>query len=136
MLKEEPFDIGGTRLDISDCITDDMIGRIKGLNAALGSKDDPLYERYAAYRDEIDHADLIIIDANSLNRSSIMNLDLSGDTSGVKELAADFFQLIEDTLQLAFGDDINCYDEREDDAMEGFSNWGKTDFSILTDGVY
>ena len=65
-----------------------------------------------------------------------MNLDLSGDTSGVKELAADFFQLIEDTLQLAFGDDINCYDEREDDAMEGFSNWGKTDFSILTDGVY
>ena len=84
MVEEEPMDFGGTQIDIQDVISDDLISRIKGLNPDLGVEGkDPLYKRYAQYRDEIENAELIIIDANSLNRSSIMNLDLSGDISGI-----------------------------------------------------
>lgn len=137
MVEEEPFDVGGMKLDLSDCLSDDLIGKIKGLNPELGSKSDPLYDRYAAYRDEIENAELIVIDANVLNRSSIMNLDLTGDTSGVHDLEPSFFQLIGDTLSYAFGHETSLSDfENPDEGMEEYCNWGETEYTPFSDGEY
>jgi hypothetical protein len=139
MVVEEPMDFGGTSINIEDIISDDVISKIKGLNPDLGVEGkDPLYDRYAQYRDEIENAELIIIDANSLNRSSIMNLDLSGDMSGVEELPADYFQMRDDTLEFAFGDpfDINDIGGNEYEGFEEFSAFGETEFSPFTNGIY
>lgn len=140
MTLEEPMDFGGTPIDIQDVISDDVISRIKGLNPDLGVEGkDPLYDQYAKYRDQIENAELIIIDANSLNRSSIMNLDLAGDMSGVEELPADYFQLREDTLELAFGCDDFGIDDIGTNEYEGFENFtafGDTEYSPFTNGVY
>lgn len=143
MTREEPMDFGGSPIDIQDCISDDLISRIKGLNPDLGvAGKDPLYQHYAQHRDEIENAELIIIDANSLNRSSIMNLDLFGDISGVNDLTSDYFQLREDTLEYAFGrDEFDCdWADNEYDGfgseVGGFSDFGETEFCLETDGVY
>ena len=140
MTLEEPMDFGGTAIDIQDVISDDVISRIKGLNPDLGVEGkDPLYPQYARYRNQIENAELIIIDANSLNRSSIMNLDLAGDMSGVEELPSDYFQLREDTLELAFGCDEFGIDDIGTNEYEGFENFtafGETEYSSLTNGVY
>jgi hypothetical protein len=140
MTLEEPMDFGGTPIDIQDVISDDVISRIKGLNPDLGVEGkDPLYDQYAKYRDQIENAELIIIDANSLNRSSIMNLDLAGDMSGVEELPSDYFQLREDTLELAFGCDEFGIDDIGTNEYEGFENFtafGDTEYSPFTNGVY
>ena len=140
MTLEEPMDFGGTPIDIQDVISDDVISRIKGLNPDLGVEGkDPLYDQYAKYRDQIENAELIIIDANSLNRSSIMNLDLAGDMSGVEELPSDYFQLREDTLELAFGCDDFGIDDIGTNEYEGFENFtafGDTEYSPFSNGVY
>lgn len=140
MTLEEPMDFGGTPIDIQDVISDDVISRIKGLNPDLGVEGkDPLYDQYAKYRDQIENAELIIIDANSLNRSSIMNLDLAGDMSGVEELPSDYFQLREDTLEIAFGADEFGIDDMGTNEYEGFENFSAfsdTEFSPFTNGVY
>ena len=139
MIAEEPFDIGGTAIDPQDILSDDLIGKIKGLNPDLGvAGKDPFYDRYAAYRDEIENAELIIIDANTLNRSSIMNLDLSGDTSGIEDMPSDYFQLREDTLEPAYGYDFGVWDCdcNPDEGFEDFSNWGDTEFSEYSNGLY
>lgn len=131
MVEEQPFDVGGMKLDMSDCLSDDLIGSIKGLNPVLGTRDDPLYDRYAQYRDEIENAELIIIDANVLNRSSIMNLDLSGDTSGVEDLPDDYFVTVGDTYEIAFGAEQNCYDDMDNPDLDDFCNWSDTEFGII-----
>ena len=139
MIEETPFDIGGADIDPQDILSDDVISSIKGLNPDLGVEGrDPMYSRYAAYRDEISNAELIIIDANALNRSSIMNLDLSGDTSGIDDLPSDYFQLVEDTLDLAFGDDFdaNDIDQNTDEGFEDFSAWGDTEYTEYSNGMY
>lgn len=139
MVEEEPMDFGGTQIDIQDVISDDLISRIKGLNPDLGVEGkDPLYKRYAQYRDEIENAELIIIDANSLNRSSIMNLDLSGDISGVEDLPSDYFQLKDDTLELAFGNDFGIDDcgTNQYEGFEEFSSFGDTEYDMYCDGSY
>lgn len=143
MTREEPMDFGGSPIDIQDCISDDLISRIKGLNPDLGvAGKDPLYEHYAQHRDEIENAELIIIDANSLNRSSIMNLDLFGDISGVQDLPADYFQLRDDTLEYGFGRDeftVDWGDNDNDNFGEefgGYSDFGETEFSLESDGIY
>ncbi len=140
MVEEEPMDFGGTQIDIQDVISDDLISRIKGLNPDLGVEGkDPLYKRYAQYRDEIENAELIIIDANSLNRSSIMNLDLSADISGVEDLPSDYFQLKEDTLELAFGADEFDIDDagtNPNKGFEEFSDFGETEYCLDCDGNY
>ena len=139
MTQEEPMDFGGANIDIQDVISDDLISRIKGLNPDLGVEGkDPLYDRYAQYRDEIENAELVIIDANSLNRSSIINLDLSGDYSGVEELPADYFQLREDTLELAFGaDEFDIdYADNPNKGFEAFTDFGETEYSLYSDGNY
>ena len=139
MIQEEPMDFGGTNIDIQDVISDDLISRIKGLNPDLGvSGKDPLYDRYAQYRDEIENAELIIIDANSLNRSSIMNIDY-GNMTGVEELPSDYFQLREDTLEIAFGSDEFTYDDAGTNTYKGFeefSAFGECEFSLESDGIY
>lgn len=140
MVEEEPFDIGGTAIDPQDILSDDLICKIKGLNPDLGVPGkDPFYERYASHRDEIENAELIVIDANALNRSSIMNLDLSGDTSGIDDLASDYFQLKDDTLEPAYGDEFDWFDAEETNSDEGFSDftpWGETEFSEFSNGDY
>lgn len=140
MIAEEPFDIGGTAIDPQDILSDDLIGKIKGLNPDLGvAGKDPFYDRYAAYRDEIENAELIIIDANTLNRSSIMNLDLSGDTAGIDDLPSDYYQLCEDSLEPAFGSEFGYWDCDFDNPDEGFSeytDWGDTEYSEYSDGLY
>jgi hypothetical protein len=140
MMVEKPMDFGGAPIDIQDIISDDVISKIKGLNPDLGVEGkDPLYDRYAQYRDEIENAELIIIDANSLNRSSIMNLDLSGDMSGIEELPSDYFQLRDDTLELAFGcDDFGIDDigTNEYEGFEAFSAFGDTEYSMYSNGLY
>lgn len=140
MTLEEPMDFGGTAIDIQDVISDDVISRIKGLNPDLGVEGkDPLYPQYARYRNQIENAELIIIDANSLNRSSIMNLDLAGDMSGVEELPSDYFQLREDTLEIAFGCDefgIDDVGTNEYEGFEGFTAFGETEFSYYSNGMY
>ena len=139
MTREEPMDFGGSPIDIQDCISDDLISRIKGLNPDLGvAGKDPLYDQYAQHRDEIENAELIIIDANSLNRSSIMNLDLFGDIAEVEDLPSDYFQLRDDTLEYAFGADEFDYDWA-DNTNEGFGDFcafGETEYSLESEGIY
>jgi hypothetical protein len=139
MVQEEPMDFGGTNIDIQDVISDDLISRIKGLNPDLGvAGKDPLYDRYAQYRDEIENAELIVIDANSLNRSSIMNIDY-GNMTGVEELPADYYQLREDTLEIAFGTDVFTYEDAGTNEYKGFeeySAFGECEFSLDSDGIY
>lgn len=144
MVEEMNMDFGGESILQQDLISDDLICKIKGLNPNLGKpmdefgNGDPLYSRYAAYRDEIENAELIIIDANALNRSSIINLDLSNDASGIEDLPADYFQLVDDTLQIAFGADEygplsadNPYAE-----MADFTDFGETEFDAFSGGHY
>lgn len=145
MVEEKPMDFGGASIDIQDVISDDLISRIKGLNPDLGVEGkDPLYDRYAQYRDEVANAELIIIDANSLNRSSIINLDLSGDISGIEELPSDYYQLREDSLEIAFGSDefgpFDCETENqyaaENEVFADFTPFGECEFSEFSDGEY
>ena len=98
---------------------------------------DPLYSRYAQYRDEIENAELIVIDANALNRSSIMNLDLSRDTSEVDELPSDYFQLVDDTLQIAFGNEFDVFTpDNEYEELGDFCAFGDTEYSPYTTAEY
>ena len=143
MIAEEPFDIGGTAIDPQDILSDDLIGKIKGLNPDLGvAGKDPFYDRYAAYRDEIENAELIVIDANALNRSSVMNLDLSGDFSGIEQLPSDYYQLAGDTLAIAFdpfefgADTPDCGYEGFGEDIGGYCEFSDTEFSDLTNGIY
>ena len=139
MTREEPMDFGGSPIDIQDCISDDLISRIKGLNPDLGvAGKDPLYDQYAQHRDEIENAELIIIDANSLNRSSIMNLDLFGDIAEVEDLPSDYFQLRDDTLEYAFGADEFDYDwaDNTNEGFGDFCDFGETEYSLESEGLY
>lgn len=143
MIKETGIDFGGESILQQDLISDDLICKIKGLNPNLGrpmdefGHGDPLYSRYEQYRDEIENAELIVIDANALNRSSIMNLDLSRDTSEIEELPSDYFQLVDDTLQIAFGNDFDINaGNNEYEGFEDFVAFGDTEFSTLTNGHY
>jgi len=143
MIEEKPIDFGGEEILTQDFVSDDLICKIKGLNPNLGKpmdmfgNGDPLYERYQQHRNEIENAELIIIDANALNKSSIMNLNLANDSSAVEDLASDFFQLVGETLMIAFGKedyDLNIT-TNPDKGFEAYSNWGETEFSpFVTDG--
>lgn len=140
MIKEEPMDFGGTPIDINDVISDDVICKIKGLNPDLGVEGrDPFYDKYSKHRDEIENAELIIIDANSLNRSSIMNLDLFGDIAGIEDLNADYFQLRDDSLELAYGiDEFDCDTGANefDIFADEYSAFGDTEYCIESSGLY
>lgn len=137
MIQEQAMDFGGESILQQDLISDDLICKIKGLNPNLGrpmdefGNGDPLYSRYAAYRDEIENAELIVIDANALNRSSVMNLDLSSDVSGIDDLPSDYFQLVDDTLAINYGSDefdINV-SPNQTEGFEDFCDWGETEYS-------
>ena len=145
--KEMSMDFGGESILQQDLVSDDLICKIKGLNPNLGrpmdefGNGDPLYSRYAQYRDEIENAELVVIDANALNRSSIMNLDLTGDTTGIDELPSDYFQLIDDTLQIAWGADefgVNdLYGEQNEfNGFSEFTAFGDTQYSPFSNGHY
>lgn len=130
---ENPVDFGGESIDKYDIISDDLICKIKNLNPILGTPDDPMYDRYKQYRDEFENAELIVIDANALNRNSINNMDLSGTYGSAEDLPSNFFQLLADTLEIAFGHnefDMN-YKKNEYEGFENFTAFGDTEFSSL-----
>ena len=66
MIQEQAMDFGGESILQQDLISDDLICKIKGLNPNLGrpmdefGNGDPLYSRYAAYRDEIENAEVVL----------------------------------------------------------------------------
>ena len=148
MTIEEPMDFGGNQILAQDLISDDLICKIKGLNPDLGrpmdefGRGDPYYSRYAAYRDEIENAELIVIDANALNRSSVMNLDLSGDFSGIEQFPSDYYQLAGDTLAIAFDpyefgiDSPDCSIEGLGEDIGGYCEFSSTELSDLSNGIY
>ena len=128
---ENPVDFGGDSIDKFDIISDDLICKIKNLNPVLGTPDDPMYDRYKQYREEFENAELIVIDANALNRNSINNMDLSGSYGSVDDLPSTFFQLIADTLEIAYGSDeygINSV-KNPNEGFEAFTDFGDTEFS-------
>lgn len=131
---ENPVDFGGETIDKFDIISDDLICKIKNLNPKLGTPDDPMYDRYKQYRDEFENAELIVIDANALNRSSMNNLDLSGTYGSADDLPSNFFQLFADTLEIMFGNDeydgINI-SQNKNEGFEAFTEFGTTEFSSL-----
>lgn len=130
---ENPVDFGGESIDKYDIISDDLICKIKNLNPKLGTPDDPMYDRYKQYRDEFENAELIVIDANALNRNSINSLDLSGTYGSAEDLPSNFFQLLFDTLDIAFGkDEYNMNVEtNENEGFEAFTPFGTTEYSSL-----
>lgn len=139
MLEEVSMDVGGMKIDSRDILTDDLICKIKNLNPSLGTPDDPEYERYKKYRDEFENAELIVIDAQALNKSSITSLDLSGTTADVDPLPANYFQQIDETMGIAFGnDEFNFCDDSENeyDGFSEFSEFGETEFSPYSSGSY
>lgn len=139
MLEEVSMDVGGMKIDSRDILTDDLICKIKNLNPALGTPDDPEYERYRKYRDEFENAELIVIDAQALNKSSITSLDLSGTTADVEALPSNYFQLIDNSLDIAFGfDDFDFYNTpvNSNVGFEDFAEFGDTDFSPFSSGSY
>lgn len=138
MEMEASIDFGGVKLSSQDILTDDVICKIKNLNPKLGTQDDPYYERYKQYRDEFANAELIIIDANALNKSSMSNLNLSGNEE-ISDLPSNFFQLVADTLTIAFGKDEFRFAGETRNIYPGFENYtafGDTEYSSLSDGNY
>lgn len=130
---ENPVDFGGESIDKYDIISDDLICKIKNLNPVLGTPDDPMYDRYKQYRDEFENAELIVIDANALNRNSMNNLDLSGTYGSADDLPSTWFQLLVDTLDIAFGKDefgINSA-KNEYEGFENYTAFGETEYSSL-----
>lgn len=130
---ENPVDFGGESIDKYDIISDDLICKIKNLNPVLGTPDDPMYDRYKQYRDEFENAELIVIDANALNRNSMSSLDLSGTYGSVDDLPSNFFQLALDTLDILFGKDEFGINSKKNE-YEGFENYtafGDTEYSSL-----
>lgn len=130
---ENPVDFGGESIDKYDIISDDLICKIKNLNPVLGTPDDPMYDRYKQYRDEFENAELIVIDANALNRNSMNSLDLSGTYGSADDLPSNFFQLLLDTLDIAFGKDefgINSA-KNTNPGFEEYTAFGETEYSSL-----
>lgn len=130
---ENPIDFGGISIDKHDIISDDLICKIKNLNPKLGTPEDLMYDRYKQYRDEFENAELIVIDANALNRNSINSLDLSGSYGSAEDLPSNFFQLVLDTLDIAFGrDEFGIgYNKNEYEGFEDYTAFGTTEYSSL-----
>lgn len=136
---ENPVDFNGSDvISKYDILSDDLICKIKNLNPVLGSPEDPFYAKYEKYRDEMDNAELIIVDANALNRSSISSLDLSGN-EGCDDLPSNFFQFVVETLATAFGkDEFSSLDNTHNinPGFEEFSAFGDVEYSSLSGGHY
>lgn len=130
---EKPVDFGGDVIDKFDIISDDLICKIKNLNPVLGTPDDPMYDRYKQCRDEFENAELIVIDANALNRSSMNNMDLTGSYSNVDDLPSNFFQLVLDTLEFAFGKDEFGVNAKKNsyEGFEAYTEFSDTEYSSL-----
>ena len=67
-----------------------------------------------------------------------MNIDY-GNMTGVEELPSDYFQLREDTLEIAFGSDEFTYEDAGTNTYKGFeefSAFGECEFSLESDGIY
>lgn len=139
MEAENPVDFNGSDvISKYDILSEDLICKIKNLNPVLGSPDDPYYPIYEKYRDEMDNAELIIVDANALNRSSVNNLDLSGDNNA-DDLPSNFFQFITETLATAFGNkEFSSLDNSNNEYKEfkDYSGFNDVEYSSLCGGHY
>jgi hypothetical protein len=139
MEMEQAVDFGGEQISRQDILSEDLICKIKNLNPDLGGPNDPYYAKCQAFRDELANAELIVINANELNRSSITSLDLSGRDTDVEELPPNYFQTIIGSLLTAFGNEEfsslqpthNMYP-----GFEEFSAFGDTEYSSLSGGKY
>lgn len=126
-----PFDFGGMQINKQDILSDDMICKIKNLNPVLGGELDPLYDQYQQYRDEFNNAELIIIDANALNRSSLNNLDLSGRSNDVENMPFDYYQMDPNSMNIMWGEEFDPLYETHNmyEGFEAFSAFGDVEFS-------
>lgn len=135
---ETGIDFGGEEISKYDILSDDLICKIKNLNPILGTPEDPMYDRYQQYRNEFANAELIIIDANALNRSSISSLDLSGCSSdSVDELPDGFFQTVLNGIDIAFGSESHSNLDETHNMYPGFEDYeafGDEEYSSLNFG--
>ena len=112
MVEEASIDMGGISISRDDILTDDLICKIKNLNPILGTPQDPEYANYAKYREEFENAELIVIDAQALNRNSITSLDLSGAIAMIENMASNYYQM-DENFEVQYGDEFSIVNPME-----------------------
>ena len=139
MVEESSIDMGGISISRDDILTDDLICKIKNLNPILGTPQDPEYANYAKYREEFENAELIVIDAQALNRNSMTSLDLSGAISAIENMPANYF-MCDENFNTIFGDTFSIVEPQMEmpkeylDAVPECANYmgfGDTKFSAF-----
>lgn len=72
-------DTGGVEPDASDICTDELVCMLDGLNAKLGTKDDPRFGEYQQFCASIDEASILKIEPDQISSGKYDGLDLTGD---------------------------------------------------------
>lgn len=132
MDKVTPYDFGGRELLVTEVVTDELLGTIQGLNRDLGTPNDPYYNEYRDFLEEVHDADLVLIDSSILTKNTYEDMDLSGISSNVKPFTG-LFMLVKDSLDILFKCPIkeSCAERAKygDDEYFFSNEWFK-----LTDG--
>lgn len=98
-------DIGSKGMDLSELIkSDELIGHVKNINSRIG-EDQDLHNSYLEFRDEIDRAQIAVIDTESIiSGDQFDSVNFSNDDSGFIELKDEDFWNLE-----ANNENKECY---------------------------
>ena len=127
------YDFGGRELNVSEVITDELLGTIQGLNRDLGTPNDPYYNEFKSFVDEINSAELVLIDPNILSRSTYDDMDLSGISSAVSTFAQSLLMAIGGREPLYIG---NITENSESMTIGGREYLFSDERMCETDGVF
>lgn len=132
MEKVNSYDFGGKELQVSEVINDTLLGTIQGLNRDLGTPNDPYYNELKSFIDEVNDAELVLIDPNILARSSYDDMDLSGLSSNIPDYNPTLLQFVS-TLQDIFKGDTTQFTTTE--SIGGTEYSFGDDYFCLTDSM-
>ena len=82
-------DLGGVQPDPAELYHEELIAWVNDLNPDLGTENDPFYNEYKAFKDEINNAKIITLDAEAYKPSNKYDeIDLSGEDKPIADLSA------------------------------------------------
>lgn len=87
-------DLGGHELDPAELYSDELISWVGNMNPDLGTQNDPYYNEYKTFFDEIKSAKIITLDADTYKQSNKFDqIDLTGESEEVEDIPDTAFMM-------------------------------------------